>query len=62
MADVELKPCPFCGGKAAYFTDADEDGDMSYGIKCIKYPCEASIEGFTDLEYAAEAWNRRVYE
>ena len=51
----ELKPCPFCGGKAMMVNwDAD-------WVECSV--CHARSEGFTvysSKELAKEAWNRRV--
>lgn len=54
---VELKPCPFCGGKAEIFEDEE-----SYGVHCTNYWCighdfEAS---YADEHYASAAWNRRI--
>lgn len=51
---AELKPCPFCGGKARHF-----EGDISAnGVTCIK--CSAKIYGYTTKGAATKAWNRRV--
>lgn len=51
----ELKPCPFCGGKAMMVNwDAD-------WVECSI--CHARSEAFTvysSKEMAKEAWNRRV--
>lgn len=50
----ELKPCPFCGGKARMY-----DYLASYSIECMD--CQASIEYKTDVK-VIYAWNRRVNE
>lgn len=50
----ELKPCPFCGEKAAIGCDWD-----CYDVYCIG--CNAHIE-LDGMEDAIEAWNRRVSE
>jgi Lar family restriction alleviation protein len=59
---TELKPCPFCGGKA-----------FVYEHTCIKnrptyYTTHCTACGVSDLKHhkstddATEAWNRRVDE
>ena len=66
MKTTELKPCPFCGGKAEI--SEQEIGDCNpmtyYGVTCSTKgcyiyenddPCEDSIEG------AIERWNDRNY-
>lgn len=51
--EEELKPCPFCGGKA----DICETSSTWSFVSC--YECSAEIRGDTKAE-AIEAWNRRV--
>lgn len=58
----ELKPCPFCGGKA-YFEDPGETDD--YGVSCEK--CGAFVifgnDGCTQSKKeAAAGWNKRAQE
>jgi len=48
---VELKPCPFCGGKILHIYHGQE------GVRCES--CGAKI---TDCEDAIERWNRRTIE
>ena len=54
---VELKPCPFCGGKALGPTDA-----WPHTITCEQ--CGATVKGFgydeDGMKEAIEKWNRRV--
>ena len=54
MSNTQLKPCPFCGGEAAFIGDTRT-------IKCKRcggaFICTNPI--MTTLE-VAEAWNRRV--
>ena len=59
MSNIELKPCPFCGGEARMMK-------MGYPhwVYCLN--CGAKVHGRKygeDGEKAsAEAWNRRVTE
>ena len=48
----ELKPCPFCGGKARLDIDLEW-----YYVYCTK--CQAQVEGDWRAE-AIKMWNRRV--
>jgi hypothetical protein len=54
MSDTELKPCPFCGGKAKV--------SLFLGNYCVTCcDCLGSIvpdKGMTK-DYAIKAWNRR---
>ena len=57
----ELKPCPFCGGKAEVLTDENEE----YYVSCTE--CTALLGYCTDTwgdysteDEAIEAWNRRA--
>lgn len=61
MAD--LKPCPFCGGKAQL--DHNQGGILTRSyVRCNSCGCKTweftiSTEESSDME-AIEAWNRRV--
>ena len=63
MALIDLKPCPFCGGKAKLFV-----GSVGISAKCMD--CHTQTETYMDMSYAdckkgnatehvIEAWNRR---
>ena len=62
---AELKPCPFCGGRAELREVTLKFPDREwYGVRCRNYNCTAN---FINLEYdlptkAIEAWNRRAEE
>ena len=66
---AELKPCPFCGGKAkrkfgkynllgAYGTQ-NEDRQW-FGVSCSKCGVEQPKRKYDTRESATEAWNRRA--
>lgn len=52
----ELKPCPFCGGKAELYASKVADGLR--WVTCTE--CYASGEPCDDTESAIRAWNRRA--
>lgn len=59
--DNEIKPCPFCGGKAELNT---EKGRFFSYIKCTNCGAESGLVKIS-AEYCAderakELWNRRV--
>ena len=54
----ELKPCPFCGGRAALaFEDVDYVGHM-HAVQCNK--CGVITEYYENSTMAIEHWNRRA--
>ena len=60
MNNIELKSCPFCGGKAIRH-DMNVGGNIYYTIECKE--CGARIErgDFMCTENCViEAWNRRI--
>ena len=59
MSSEELKPCPFCGGKAKRVTLQDEENFGGDVIVCIN--CDAcSRVVFGEKEGLNEAWNART--
>ena len=64
---AELKPCPFCGGKAEYVDYGQEGEFEDWDVECTE--CHALMiapgkepgEVTTKLE-AAAAWNRRAQD
>ena len=58
MSNTELKPCPFCGGKAkAYVTIRG-----FYGVDCDSNECitHTMVANYDTKEIAIEEWNRRA--
>lgn len=73
MQEVELKPCPFCGGKASLKAKTKNIGEFVTWCECDK--CHAKIDGYyADIKRedisienierckikTIEDWNRRV--
>lgn len=65
MADVALKPCPFCGYKAYHYQDSNgikvEDMTIAPGVMhyVMCSGCSALVSGASRAE-AEREWNRRV--
>ena len=57
---AELKPCPFCGGRAfCRWTDEGmEKESYLFYVECDN--CYITTTYFYDKEKAIEAWNRRA--
>jgi Lar family restriction alleviation protein len=66
---AELKPCPFCGGKArrkygnynllgAYGTRAEDR--QWHGVYCFNCGVSQPKKKYSTKEEAIEAWNRRA--
>lgn len=75
--NIELKPCPFCGGKAEARISPNsrsEEGESFYEVRCKKcgvhvtgksfnfWTVEYNAEKPQDLLSAVECWNKRAYE
>lgn len=55
--NIELKPCPFCGGEAVI----DIWNDGSAWIKCENiYDCSCEMGLFDSAKEAADIWNKRT--
>lgn len=66
----ELKPCPFCGGKAVLFHKGNTGNYLVY-VRCSICKCQSKIFFTPDLSaatdpesevsiFAADAWNMRA--
>lgn len=55
---TELKPCPFCGGKAEVVPYSVYGKVKSYFVNCLKCGCQ--IRDYTSKQNAEKAWNRRA--
>ena len=59
---MELKPCPFCGGKAVIKPWVD---NISFCVGCLNEDCHGEIQpdggfGYEDREAAIKTWNTRI--
>ena len=55
-----LKACPFCGGKAYYYTEEKQfynTPDYKYIVECEN--CEACVYSVDSEQQAIDAWNKR---
>ena len=59
---TELKPCPFCGGKAVMetFTTSFEKHPR-YRVRCTEKGCRVALDwDWFEEEEAQKAWNNRT--
>lgn len=57
--EKELKPCPFCGGKAKMVVYTNYNDDNDYVVNCTR--CDATVPIWHETpEEAAQCWNRRA--
>lgn len=57
MSAPELKPCPFCGGKARML--GGPDAQEIYSVWCVDISCHVHLNGTMNAEATAAEWNRR---
>lgn len=68
---TELKPCPFCGGKARFVISSHENSDTTrwHKVMCEEWECGASLgtalSGWSpdyneQVEELKQRWNRRT--
>ena len=58
MSDIKLKPCPFCGDRAAIHKKNDDEVGFCYFVFCTKCCCETQYS--RTEEEAISDWNRRA--
>lgn len=61
--NVDLKPCPFCGGKAfitGLFIPTEDDEVNMYEVGCRN--CDVSFRQMWQYERIVELWNTRFYK
>lgn len=56
--EEQLKPCPFCGGKARLMA-WDIDLETYYFVNCRKCEVKPCTARHTNIKYAVKAWNKR---
>lgn len=58
---TELKPCPFCGGRAFMLNEKEEAGTL-HRVYCGNEDChvEPKTHWYWKKEQAIETWNRRA--
>ena len=66
--ETELKPCPFCGGRACinkrlkWWSNSGHADRYEYGVTCTSPFCIAIPSIFKTEEEAIEKWNKRKGE
>lgn len=61
MNPEKLKPCPFCGGKAAMWDSGSmHPGYKTYRVCCLKCHVAQADQMHYSQREAADAWNRRA--
>ena len=53
---MELKPCPFCGGKAEIY-EFEHEGGKYYSAGCSK--CMINTQGSNNAQDVINKWNKR---
>lgn len=58
----DLKPCPFCGGKAFSVKHVVDNREPDYYVECGTDGCQMCLGGlcYQTEEESIAAWNRRA--
>lgn len=61
MAEIKLKPCPFCGGEAKIIGERVNNKEL-YLVKCRDNDCDVQpfTDSFRSMDRAIKAWNTRA--
>lgn len=60
MEELNLKPCPFCGGEAEIIASPHSLHKMAYTPRCKdRSCCGRTVKKWVELDTAVYAWNRR---
>lgn len=59
MPNEELKPCPFCGGRAGLW-QKEHYRESEYRVFCMKCHVTQAGQFYYSKNDAFDAWNRRV--
>lgn len=61
---IELKPCPFCGGKAKFVKNTYGDNTGNASVRCTvcgaRTPNYEKSLDWCAINEAADTWNRRT--
>lgn len=57
---TELKPCPFCGGKAELVGTGNFCGNCAYSVSCTS--CNCNTDWLANKKEVVEAWNKRAFD
>lgn len=61
MKQIELKPCPFCGGKSEMQITKHCPSGFDYTPRCLNTSCCGRLQKkYTVRETAVYMWNRRA--
>ena len=62
MAEIKLKPCPFCGGEAQMMERLRSQASKVYYALCMSRKCPVNpyTDEFKSISDAAYWWNKRA--
>lgn len=55
---IDVKDCPFCGGKSSYLENSNASGGSRGIIKC--FDCDSGTPYVLNKAEAIEKWNSRI--
>lgn len=62
MGELELKRCPFCGGKAKLLKKNHREYKPTYYVRCTSFTCLVETSQCHNKHEAVRIWNRRIVE